>query len=200
MTNSEGHIENLLNEFNKTVSLDREIKDRLMSLLTVKKIAKKSYLLESGKVANTMNFISKGCMRSFYIDDNGTEHILQLGVENWWINDLYSYLSQAPSRMFIQAIEETVIVQIKKEDLEKLFLESIAISNFFRIKFQNAYVTQQERVIGKMSVDAYERYQIFITDYRNIEQRIPQYMIASYLGITPEFLSHLRKKKNNIIS
>ncbi|OBX25145.1 CRP-like cAMP-binding protein [Gelidibacter algens] len=198
--NNEHHIEKLLIDIDKTVTLNTETERLLVPQLIINKIKKKSYVLEPGHIANTMNFIVKGCMRCFYIDDNGNEHILQLGIENWWINDLYSYLSQEPSRMFIQAIEDTTLVQIYKEELEKLYLESPTVSNFFRMKLQNAYVALQKRMMHKLSTDAYERYQIFIKDYRNIEQRIPQYMVASYLGITPEFLSHLRKKHSDDLS
>src|SRR5690606_37194493 len=128
------------------------------------------------------------------------EHILQFGIENWWINDLNSYLNNEPSRMYIQAIEDTTLIQINKMDLEELYIKSPGISNFFRIKFQAAYVSLQERMISSMTLEAYERYKIFIKNYRNIEQRIPQYMVAAYLGINPEFLSHLRKINNSTIS
>jgi CRP-like cAMP-binding protein len=194
MTKNEHYIEQLLFEIRKSTPLDDETIMELKSKIVVTSISKKSYLLQPGQIINTMNFIANGCMRSYHVDANGNEHILQLGIENWWINDLYSYLSQKPSSMFIQAIENTTLVQIKKSDLDELYLKSNSISNFFRIKIQNAYVALQERIMGKMSDDAYDRYQAFIKNYRTIEQRIPQYMVASYLGITPEFLSHLRNK------
>ncbi|MDN3725329.1 Crp/Fnr family transcriptional regulator [Aequorivita sp. SDUM287046] len=190
---NEQFIKYIITEFDKIVPLDSETIRALLPLLSIHKIDKKAFLLKPGHTSNTMNFIAKGCMRSFYLDDNANEHILQFGLENWWINDLNSYLNNEPSRMFIQAIEPTVLVQIKKDDLEKLYLELPIISNFFRIKFQEAYVALQDRMISSMTIDAYGRYKVFIKNYRKIEQRIPQYMVAAYLGITPEFLSHLRK-------
>lgn len=159
-----------------------------------KKFKKKEFLLEPGQISKHMRFIASGCARVYYIDDDGAEKTLQVGIENWWINDLYSYTSQKESTMYIQAIENTCILQISRNDLEMLYLEQVAISNFFRIKIQRAYTNLQERTIENMSSDAYSRYSKFIKEYRNIEQRIPQYIVASYLGVTPEFLSYLRNK------
>lgn len=196
----EQYIKRILTAFDKTFPIDFEVIRAVMPLLRIHKIDKKSFLLNPGEISNTMNFIAKGCMRVFYMDDNANEHILQFGIENWWINDLNSYLNNEPSRMYIQAIEDTILIQINKMDLEELYIKFPDISNFFRIKFQAAYVSLQERMISSMTLEAYERYRIFIKNYRGIEQRIPQYMVAAYLGITPEFLSHLRKINNSIIS
>lgn len=168
--------------------------DKITSILIFKELKKKDFLIEPGAISQTMNFIALGCMRSFYLDENAQEHTLQLGIENWWVNDLYSYLSQKKSRMYVQALENTILVQLPRQDLEKLYVEVPEISNFFRKKIQGAYVAVQERVIDSMSDDAYERYDNFRKTYRDIEQRVPQYIIASYLGVTPEFLSYLRKK------
>lgn len=184
----------LLNHIKKDVNIDEFATDKLSSILVLKELNKKEFLIEPGFTANTMNFIVKGCMRSFYVDENAQEHTLQLGIEEWWINDLYSYLSRNKSRMYVQALEKTLLVQLPRVELEKLYIEVPEISNFFRIKIQSAYVAVQERVIGGMSEDAYERYDNFRKTYRDIEQRVPQYIIASYLGVTPEFLSYLRKK------
>lgn len=167
---------------------------RISEMLRVRKIEKKECLIEPGMSSKYMNFISEGCMRAYYIDPMGQEHTLQLGIENWWINDLYGYITEQPSKMFVQAIEPSVIVQISKSDLNNLYLEIPAISTFFLEKMQNAYVALQERTLENMSSESFERYLQFLKQYRNIEQRVPQYVVASYLGITPEFLSYLRKK------
>ncbi|MBI2275143.1 MAG: Crp/Fnr family transcriptional regulator [Bacteroidetes bacterium] len=185
----------LISHFRKTVSLNEMEIAEILPRLDIVSVDKKKFLLQPGQVSRHMRFVASGCMRSFYVDENNQEHTLQLGIENWWINDLYSYLSQQPSRMFLQAVENTVLIQISKNNLEELFRLVPAISDFFRIKIQAAYVALQERTIENMSVDAYERYTRFRSDYRDIEQRVPQYIIASYLGVTPEFLSHLRKKQ-----
>lgn len=184
----------LISHINQDVALDKHAVDKLSSILVFKKLNKKEFLIRPRETANTMNFIVQGCMRSYYLDENAQEHTLQLGIEQWWINDLYSYLSRKKSRMYIQALEKTLLVQLPKKELDKLYIEIPEISHFFRTKIQNAYVAVQERVIDSMSDNAYDRYKSFRKAYRDIEQRVPQYIIASYLGVTPEFLSYLRKK------
>lgn len=193
MSNEE-YLELLLNHIRKDVALNQDDVDKLLDIIEFKQLNKKEFLIQPGETSNSMNFITKGCMRSYYLDENGQEHTLQLGIEEWWINDLYSYLSRKKSRMYVQALENTTIVQLPRIKLEELFFKAPAISHFFRIKIQNAYVAIQERVIDGMSDDAYERYTDFIKSYRNLEQRVPQYIVASYLGVTAEFLSYLRKK------
>jgi CRP-like cAMP-binding protein len=194
MDNNQHHIQLLIKHINQDVTLDSHGIEKLSSILVFKELNKKEFLIEPGETANTMNFIVKGSMRSYYLDENAQEHTLQLGIEEWWINDLYSYLSRKQSRMYVQALEKTLLIQLPRLDLEKLYIEVPEISNFFRKKIQGAYVAVQERVIDSMSDDAYERYDNFRKAYRDIEQRVPQYIIASYLGVTPEFLSYLRKK------
>ncbi|WOD43559.1 Crp/Fnr family transcriptional regulator [Hwangdonia lutea] len=194
MDNRQQHIQLLINHINQDVTLDEIGLKKLSSILIVKELNKKDFLIKPGETANTMNFIVEGCMRSYYLDENAQEHTLQLGIEQWWINDLYSYLSRKKSRMYVQALEKTLLLQLPRPELEKLYIEVPEMSHFFRKKIQNAYVATQERVIDSMSDDSYDRYDNFRKTYRDIEQRVPQYIIASYLGVTPEFLSYLRKK------
>lgn len=181
MNNRNQHIQSFINHINKSVTLDEVGVEKLSSILIFKELNKKEFLIEPGTNANTMNFIVQGCMRSYYLDENAQEYTLQLGIEEWWINDLYSYLSRKKSRMYVQALEKTLLIQIPRVALEKLYIEVPEISNFFRKKIQNAYVAVQERVIDSMSDNAYERYDSFRKTYRDIEQRVPQYIIASYL-------------------
>jgi CRP-like cAMP-binding protein len=185
----------LIGHFQELVPLDDGDIATLLPKLEVKKLNKKEYVLQPGQVSRHMRFIAEGSMRVYYLDEKNQEHTLQLGIENWWVNDLYSYFSGKPSRMFIQANEATTLMQISKTNLETLYKEVPRLSDFFRMKTQAAYVVLQERTIEHMSVDAYTRYNAFISEYRQLEQRFPQYMIASYLGVTPEFLSYLRKKR-----
>lgn len=190
----------LISHFKEKVSLDENEVDLITSRLEIKKLGRKENLLQPGQVSIHMRYIAKGSMRVFYIDDKSQEHTLQLGIEGWWINDLYSFLSGKSSRMYIQSNEPTILIQISKNNLESLYVQVPKLSDFFRLKMQRAYVALQERTIENMSLDAYSRYKTFITEYRNVEQRFPQYVIASYLGITPEFLSAIRKKRGSSIS
>lgn len=194
MHSREAYAAQLISHFREIITLDDAEVAAIIPRLEIKKVARREYLLQPGQVSRHMRFIVAGSMRAYYIDEKTQQHTLQLGIENWWINDLYSFLGEKPSRMFLEANEATVLVQISKSNLEQLYREIPALSDFFRQKMQLAYVALQERTIESMSVDAYPRYQAFIKNYRELEQRFPQYVIASYLGITPEFLSYLRKK------
>ncbi|MDR2235001.1 MAG: Crp/Fnr family transcriptional regulator [Chryseobacterium sp.] len=187
-------ISQLIQHFREIVPLEDSDIDFIIPKLEITELGKKDYLLREGQVSKHMRFIAKGSLYAYYIDEKGKENTTQLGIENWWVNDLYSYLSEQPSRMFIQANEETTVVQISRNNLEQLYKEVPAVSEFWRLKMQSAYVMLQERTFEHSRVDAYTKYRSFIGTYRNIEQRFPQYMIASYLGITVEYLSYLRKK------
>lgn len=156
-------------------------------------LEKKEVLLFIGETSSHMQFIAEGCLRAYYMDEEAKEHIVQFGVEGWWVNDLYSYLTNTPAKQFVQALEKSTVLQIHRDTLNILYNEVPAIERFFRLKFEKAYVAFQERTIDAMAKTADERYLEFRTKYRDIEQRVPQYMVASYLGITPEFLSALRK-------
>jgi len=156
-------------------------------------LGKKEMLLFKDEVSSHMRFVAKGCLRCYYMDDDAKEHIIQFGIEGWWVNDLYSYLTQTPARQFIEAVEDSLVLQIHRDALTKLYDEVPSVERFFRLKFENAYIALQDRTINSMSKSAEERYLEFRSKYRDIEQRVPQYMIASYLKITPEFLSAIRK-------
>jgi CRP-like cAMP-binding protein len=156
-------------------------------------LKKKQFLLQKGQSSNHMRFVAEGCLKLYRIDDTGKEHILQFGIKGWWVNDLYAFLTQKPATFFIQAITDCTVLQVHRDQLNKLYDRIHMMDRFFRIKTQNGYVALQERTINSMSQTADERYQDFISRYRDMEQQIPQYMIASFLGITPEHLSALRK-------
>lgn len=187
----------LLNHMKEIVPLTEEDVQLVKQSFFEKKVKKNDFLLSRGNVSNHMRFIVEGCMKVYYLNEDGTERIYQFGIEGWWVNDLYSYLTQSPSEYFIKAIQNTRLLVIHKDALESLYDRSPMIERFFRIKFQNAYVALQDRTIKNMSESAEQRYVTFQQKYREMEQRIPQYMIAAYLGITPEHLSAIRKNMSN---
>ncbi len=160
-------------------------------------LKKKEFLIRKGDLSNHMNFVTSGCVKVYSIGDDAMEHILQFGIAGWWINDLYAYLTEKPSTLFVQAITDSVVLQIHRDRLNKLYDQVPMMDRFFRIKTQNGYVALQDRTIRGMSEGAEQRYSEFVKRYRAIEQQIPQYMIAAYLGITPEHLSAIRKKIND---
>jgi len=187
-------LEKLITHIRKSVLLTDEQAKTMTASFVTKHLKKKEILLFAGEQSSHMRFISEGCLRSYYMDQEAKEHIIQFGIEDWWINDLYSYLTFTPAKQFIQALEDSVVLQIHRDKLNELFNSIPALERFFRFKFEKAYVALQERTINTMSKTAENRYLEFRAKYRDIEQRVPQYMVASYLGITPEFLSALRKK------
>ncbi|MDM1367129.1 Crp/Fnr family transcriptional regulator [Myroides marinus] len=194
MNMAEQYLQTFIEHLRETIELTTSDVDKILEVVEIVKLKRKEFLLTPGQPSRHMRFIAEGSARSYYLDENSQEHTLQIGIENWWINDLYSFLTQKDSQMYIQAIESAVILQISQSNLEKLYREVPEVSTFFRIKIQNAYVALQERMIENLSAEVYIRYQKFIKDYRDIEQRVPQYIVASYLGVTPEFLSYLKKK------
>ncbi|SFN79102.1 cAMP-binding domain of CRP or a regulatory subunit of cAMP-dependent protein kinases [Chryseobacterium oleae] len=193
-------LSQLTAHFKEIIPLEEKDIEIIIPSLEIVQLKKKDFLLSEGQVSKHMRFIVKGSLYAYYIDEKGRENTTQLGIENWWVNDLYSYLSGQPSRMFIQANEETIVIKISKENLEMLYEKVPALSDFWRLKMQTAYVTLQERTFEHSRVDAYTKYRNFVSAYRNIEQRFPQFMIASYLGITVEYLSYLRKKHLSDVS
>lgn len=186
--------EKLIQHFNEVVSLTGKERALVEDSFKKRSVQKNEFILSRGDVSNHMRFVVEGCMKVYHLDEEGNERIYQFGIEGWWVNDLYSYLTQTPSEYFIKAIENTDLLTIHRDSLELLFDKSPMIERFYRIKFQNAYVALQNRTIRNMSESAEQRYQRFQIKYREMEQRIPQYMIAAYLGVTPEHLSAIRKK------
>lgn len=188
-------FETLIRNVREHVSISDEALQLFIDGFAIKRLSRKEILLFQGDVSNHMRFVTEGCLRSYYIDDQAAEHIIQFGIQGWWVNDLYSYLTEKPATCFIQAIQPSTVLQIHRNDLNRIYDLAPPVERFFRIKFQNAYVALQQRTIDRMSLPARERYENFIKQYRDIEQSVPQYMIASYLNVTPEFLSALRSTK-----
>ncbi|MBU6340827.1 MAG: Crp/Fnr family transcriptional regulator [Bacteroidetes bacterium] len=189
------NTELILQNVEKHIRLDAAEAEFFVSLLQEKRIKRKDYLLRQGEICRTENFIVQGCLRAYSIDENGFEHIVLFGIEDWWVGDLYSFLTQSPAHFLIDALEDTVVLQISKQNLDILYDKVPKFERFFRIIIQNAFIAQQNRINQNLSYTAEQRYLDFIHKYPQIEQRIPQKQLAAYLGITPVFLSMLRKKR-----
>jgi CRP-like cAMP-binding protein len=184
----------LIQHLSKYISLDPEEIVLLTRAFKNKRLKKKEFLLRQGEVSRFETFVTRGCLRAYYVNDKGEEHIAQFAVEDWWIGDMYSFLTETPSTLHIEALEPCELLQIDRPGLEDLYLKLPKLERFFRIIIQNAFIASQNRVLSSMSKTADERYQDFIRKYPNIEQRVSQYQVAAYLGVTPEFLSRIRKK------
>lgn len=162
--------------------------------LTPKKLRKRQYLLQEGDVCRFIAFVEKGILRSYTIDDKGAEHIIQFALEGWLIADLYSFLTAEPATYTIDAIEDCELVLIGKNAHEELLKTLPKYETWIRLQITGAYIALQKRITSVNSLSLEERYEYFSGLYPDILQRVPQHMIASYMGLTPETLSRVRKK------
>lgn len=181
-----------IERYGKTSLTDNE-KDIIKSAMEFKKLRKRQYFLEEGKICQYTGFILKGALRQYSVDDNGVEHILQLTIENWWVVDRNSYMHQTPSKYFIEAWEDTDLLVLPRPRLE-LLLKIPTIQSMFWQMSENNHIASQKRLDDTISLSAVKRYENFQRLYPEIVQRFPQHQIASYLGIARETLSRIRKQ------
>lgn len=158
------------------------------------KVKKKKDLLRVGEVCRQLAFVTKGALRSYTIDEQGYEKVVLIALENYWIGDLMSFITGNPSSTAIEAMEDTELLVISNFDLERIYLEVPKMERFFRKLFEKAYINALGRYNSVVSDAAEIRYQNLFVSHPDIMQRIPLIYIASYLGVTPETLSRLRKK------
>lgn len=181
-------IQNIL----QLVDLNEQEIEFITSRLVSTNLKKKEFLLREGELCKYKNYIVKGCLVMYYIDEEGRERVIHLAVQDHWVNDLYSYFTGQPAGFFIQALEDAEVLQLTRPDLDAIFSNIPKMERFFRIRYQNSLVIQQHRIIQNQFETAGQKYQEFRQKYPDLEQRIPLKYIASYLGITQQFLSVLR--------
>ncbi len=174
------------------IEISAEEQSLFLSKVKLRKYLKGQFVVQHGDICRYENFVLSGCLKTFYIDNDGHEHIVMFAIEDWWTSDLGSFITQTPADLNIQCLEDSGLVQISFSDLQQLYIDIPKLERFFRIIIQNAFVAAQKRIVNNLSLPAMERYIQFREQYPKIEQRVPQYMIASYLGITKEFLSKIR--------
>lgn len=190
----------LFEKFNEKIHLTEEEKERCKSFFLPKKLRKRQYLLQEGDVAKYTAFVEKGMLRSYSIDEKGNEHIVEFAFEGWWMGDLYSFITGEPSAYNIDALEECELLLLSRQAEEQLFERIPKMERFFRILVQNHLIALQQRLVSSLSRSAEEKYNELVQSCPTIPQRVPQHMMASYLGITPETLSRIRKQMSRGIS
>lgn len=184
----------ILANVNRLISLSDDQQSLFISLLKYKKLRKREYLLQADDICRYEYFVIAGCLRSYYRDDMGIEHVVQFAIEDWWIGDMRSFITQTPAWLYIDALENTEVLMLLKDDLDNLYAAVPGFERYFRIRIQNALVSEQQRLGASLSKTAEERYLDFIQRYPFLEKRVPQLQIASYLGITPEILCKIRAR------
>jgi len=181
----------LLQHIARHITLSGEQQDYFVSLLHSKKIRKKQYLYQEGDITRGPVFVTAGLLRSYSIDNNGYEHVIQFGPPGWWIGDMNSLVKQEPGTLYCDALEDSEVIWLWKADLDRLYSTVPLFERFFRILAENALISYQARLVSILSLPAAERYAGFCRLYPTLIECLPQKQVASYIGVTPEFLSKM---------
>ena len=184
----------ILKNVSRHITLEEKEKQFFLSLLEPRTFKRKKLYLAAGTVCKYSAFVLEGALKGYTVDENGKEHILSFATKDWWISDLYSLLSQKPAILNIEAIADSEVLMLSRENQQLLYQKVPKFERFFRILVENSLVANQQRLIDNLSSTAEERYLGFIKKYPTIPSCVPQHNIASYLGITPEFLSKIRAR------
>ena len=184
----------LYKKINAITPLNEAVYPYFKTLFVLKKLRKRQYFLQEGDVCKYQAFVVKGLLRSYTIDEKGSEHILQFASEGWWMADLSSYLTNEPSFLNIDALEDVELLLLTKPSWEQAMKEIPALEHYFRIIIQNHLVSTQKRLLQSLAETAEEKYNRFLRTYPECVQRVPQHMVASYLGVSRETLSRIRKQ------
>ncbi|RYG00265.1 MAG: Crp/Fnr family transcriptional regulator [Chitinophagaceae bacterium] len=184
----------LINHIRKFVLLPDNTAGALQHFFTVHTIRKKENLVQAGQICRSHYFVLKGCLRMFYITEKGVEQTMQFGLENWWITDYMSFQNRQQTQYSIQAVEETDVLSIDHSSYEKLLSSHPVLEKYFRVIYQRTTAAAQVRLKYIYDLSKEEMYKDFAARFPDFIQRIPQYLLASYLGCTPEYLSEIRKK------
>jgi len=181
----------LLEEISNHIRLNPAEIDLVKGAFHLQKLKKKEFLIKEGEIIKGLVFVTQGILRSFALGENGMEHVIQFAPSRWWIVDMFSLVKQKPSRLSIEALENSQILQISKPDLDKLYRDIPKLERFFRILAENSLINYQSRLINNLSLTALKRYEHFCEQYPELIQCLAQKYIASYIGVSPEFFSKM---------
>lgn len=185
----------LIKHIRTFVGLDESEVEILCRYFKSNTFRKKEYLLSAGQVCRSLYFVEKGCLRMYFLNSKGAEQITQFAIDGWWLTDFFSFMDNTPSEYFIQSIEPSEVISIDSHVFDDLLKELPQMERYFRIIMQKNLAASQLRTKYLYEMSKEEFYIHFSTSFPEFVQRVPQYMLASYLGLTPEYVSELRKKK-----
>ncbi|TRX54319.1 Crp/Fnr family transcriptional regulator [Fulvivirga sp. M361] len=188
------HYKGILDNIARYVKLSDDEIEQFISILKTTRIKKRQFVVQPGFVSEYRNYIVEGAVRVFYLDDHGKEHTVSIGIEDWFFTDFYSYLNRTPAEYFAEALENSLILQMKYEDVEELCARIHPLCQYFRLFSERALSYSLKRTISSISKNSEERYWEYVNKYPQIANRVPQYVLASYLGISPESLSRIRSR------
>lgn len=178
----------------KHISLNDSEKQYLKSSFSLREVSKKETILEQGNTCKNLYFVEYGSFRAYNVDQNGRESTIMFAVKDWWITDMDCFVNRKPALLSIEALEPSGIFEWNSDWLDQLYEKIPKFERFFRILFQKAYIREQKRALHSISLTTEERYRQFVENYPAIVEKVTQKQIASYLGVTPEFLSAVKKK------
>ncbi len=187
--------EKIISNIAKHIVLSAEQEAYFISLLEHQEVKRNEFILRENHPCNNINFVTSGLLRAYFISPNGKEHTIMFAKEDWWITDMYCFTTRKPAMVSIQAIEESIVLSLSRTKLDELYQKIPEFNKFFRILMENAYSREQLRTVQNLSFSAIDRYHDFVSKYPLVASKVPLKHIASYLGVTPEFLSTIRAKE-----
>jgi len=185
----------LINYLQKFNLLNEEEIEQFVQAFKEQKVKKRQFIVQPNFTARTRNYVVEGAFRSYVVGDNGSDSTISFAIEDWWITDYNSYIYQQPATMFVVALEDSTILQLDFESEQLLKKSNHRFETIFRIMAERGLAFQQRRMISNLTQTAEERYDHFLEKYPQVAQRLPQYALASFLGMTTEFLSKIRNNK-----
>jgi CRP-like cAMP-binding protein len=188
-------LQNLIHKIKNSISLSAQAEEYIYSISTEKTVSKGEILIREGQTVNKTFFVTQGSLRSFCVDKEGKEHTLQFAIRDWWISDFIAIYGNKPASLTVECISDSSVIEFNAQKLNEIYLQFPEFEPFQRKNLERHVVSLHKRILNQLQLTALERYNLFLEQYPNIEQHVPNYHIASYLGITQQSLSRIRVQK-----
>ena len=191
-------MQNLIDKIKNSISLSSEAEEYIYSIAKEKTVSKGKILIREGQTVNKTYFVIQGSLRAFCVDKEGKEHTLQFAIKDWWISDFMAIYNNEPASLTVECISDSIVIEFNAQKLNEIYLQFPEFESFQRKNLERHVVSLHKRILNQLQLTALERYNLFLEQYPNIEQHVPNYHIASYLGITQQSLSRLRAVRAKI--